>query len=511
MRYIFLIFIILCLACRDDAGQLHHRNTVNVALIDNPTNLDPRLFSDAASFRIIELVYDFLVRFDTAGMPQPSLARKWENPSDTVYIFYLHPGVTFHDGMPLTAYDVAFTFQSILDPQLKAPFRRSFEVIKKIEVLDFLTIRFVLKYPYSPFVSNTMIGVVPSHIAESDPQILQRKPLGSGPFTFVRWKSDLYIELAANPAYWKSPPHISELEIKILPEETTRILALENREIDFMMNNFPESFIRRFQKNPALKVQMETGSNYVYLGTNLKNRFLKDVRVRQAIAWALDVRGIIDNLMAGIHQPAVSLLNPSHWAFNPNLSRYDYHPEKAKILLDDAGFPDPDGAGPLPRFTLNYKCTDKHASRQKAQLVQQYLGEVGIQVEIQSYEWGTFFDDIQNGRFDLYSLTWVGIYEPDLYYHIFHTDNIGVGANRGGYSNQEVDSLIVKAQQTMDLVKRRKYYWRIQQILNQELPYIHLWYETNVAVMDRRLIGFRLFPAAEWVSFSEADFGVAAE
>lgn len=496
----------LLVNCHQSKTANKSGNVLRVALFDNPTNLDPRTYSDAASYRIIEQIYDSLVKLDSTGKPVPSLAEEWETPSDTVYIFRLRRGVHFHDGKPLTAYDAAFTFRSIMDPELKAPSRTSFEVVDKISVSDSFTLKFKLKHPYAPFLSNMEMGIVPRHLAEANPKILQRKPLGSGPFRFVKWEQDAFIRLNANPDYWQGKPRIDGLIIKILPEATTRILALEKGEIDFLMNNFPESFIPRFRKNPRLKIRMKTGSNYVYLGLNLQNPYLKHKKVRKAIAHAIDVKRIINDLLGGIHTPARSLLNPRHWAYNPNLPAYDYQPEKARRLLDEAGFPDPDGDGPKVRFQLTYKCTDKQMSRQKAQIIQQYLKQVGIGLEIQSYEWGTFFDDIQHGRFDMYSLTWVGVYEPDLYYRIFHSESIGNGANRGGYHNPEVDRLIIKAQRTLDMEKRKQLYWKIQEILADELPYISLWYETNVAVMNKNLFGFQIYPAAEWLSFRRVYF-----
>ncbi|GAB4379805.1 MAG: peptide-binding protein [Calditrichia bacterium] len=502
LMLVLIIFpVIINLNCGSGGGLSESDNVLRVALFDNPTNLDPRTHTDAASFRIIEQIYDPLIKLDSTGRPQPFLAEKWENPSDTVYIFRIRRNVYFHDGRHLTADDVAFTFASILDPQVQAPARKSYEVIDKIAPLDSFTVKFKLKYPFAPFLSNLEMGIVPRHVAQSNPTILQRHPLGSGPFQFVRWKTDAFIELAANPNYWQGKPSLDGLLIKILPEATTRILALEYGEIDFLMNEFPENYLPRFRNNPNLKIQMKSGSNYVYLGLNLRNSYLKHQKVRQALAHAIDVRSIIENLHEGIHQPARSLLNPLHWAYNPHLPEYEYSPEKARQLLDEAGFPDPDGEGPLLRFQLNYKCTDKQKSRQKAQIIQQYLQKVGIGIDIQSYEWGTFFDDIQNSRFDLYSLTWVGVYEPDLYYRIFHSDNIGIGANRGGYSNPTVDQLIEQAQRTLDLEKRRPLYWKIQEILADELPYISLWYETNIAVMNRRVHNFKVMPAAEWFPF----------
>ncbi|MEJ2635880.1 MAG: ABC transporter substrate-binding protein, partial [Calditrichia bacterium] len=180
-----LTILVFLLACGGRNGEDHSDYILRVGLFDNPTNLDPRTYSDVASFKIIVQVYDFLVRSDSTGSPQPVLAESWEIPSDTVYIFKLHPHVYFHDGYPLTASDVAYTFQSILDPALKAPARKSFEIINKISVLDSLTLKIKLKHPYSPFLSDIQVGIVPRHIVENHPTALQRNPVGSGPFKFI--------------------------------------------------------------------------------------------------------------------------------------------------------------------------------------------------------------------------------------------------------------------------------------------------------------------------------------
>ncbi|GAB4337760.1 MAG: glutathione ABC transporter substrate-binding protein [Calditrichia bacterium] len=498
----FLLGIILFAAVLAGCGSDNSsRNILRVALFDNPTNLDPRTYSDVASYRVIEQIYDSLIKLDSTGTPQPFLAESWKFTADTLLEFKIRRGVRFHDGVPLTAHDVAFTFRSVMDPALNAPSRKSFEVIRAITVPDSYRVVFHLKQVYAPILSNLEMGIVPKHLAEKDPKILQRQPVGSGPFKFVRWKTDAFVELRKNADYWSGPAKIDGILIKILPEATTRVLALENDEIDFLMNEFPENYLERFRKNPKLKIQMKSGSNYVYLGLNLRNRYLSVKKVRQAIAHAIDVKGIIRNLHGGIYQPARSLLHPRHWAYQPGLPEYQYDPSLAKRLLEEAGFPDPDGDGPHARFRLVYKCTDKQKSRQKAQVIQSYLKAVGIDLEIQSYEWGTFFDDIQNGRFDMYSLTWVGVYEPDLYYRLFHSENIGVGANRGAFKNPEVDRLIEAAQGTLDQQKRKALYGQIQKILAEELPYISLWYETNIAVMQKRVVGFELYPAAEWFSF----------
>lgn len=499
---ILLIFILL--NCSSTSNQ--SQNILNVALFDNPTNLDPRTSSDVASYRIIEQIYDPLLKLDSTGTAQPVLAEKWWTERDTVYYFQLRKNIFFHDGTRLTAADAAYTFKTVLDPALKAPARKSFDVIEKISVPDSFLLKIKLKHVFSPFLANMEMGIVPKHLLVKQPEILRKHPLGSGPFKFVKWVPDLYLKLQANQNYWSGAPHIDGLMIKILPEATTRILALEYGDVDFLMNNFPLSYLDRFRQNNRLKVRMMPGSNYVYLGLNLRNKYLQHKKVRQALTCAIDVDKIIKTLMGGIYQRAHSLLNPMNWAFNPDLKSYPFDPSKAKELLDEAHFPDPDDDGPQFRFSLNYKCTDKQMSRQKAQIIQHYLQNVGIQVKIQSYEWGTFFDDIQHGRFEVYSLTWVGINEPDFYDRIFHSRSIRSGANRGGYVNPEADRLIEEAQKSLDFGVRRKKYYRLQEILNEELPYISLWYETNIAVMNKNLFGFRFYPAAEWRSFRRVYF-----
>ncbi len=512
----FVVFLILgsCLmylGCGEDGPSNVDEQRLRAVLFDNPTNLDPRTYSDAVSFRVIEQVYDYLVRMDSTGFPKLQLAEKLETPDDKTYIFTIRRGVKFHDGQPLSAYDVAFTFQSIKDPTLNAPLRTTYEIIETIEVQDSFRVKFSLKQAYAPILADLEVGIVPRHIVEAGSIDLKRNPIGSGPFKFKEWSNDAYLRLTANPYYWRGTPGLNEIELKILPEATTQVLALENGEVDFLLNNFPESHLPRFEKNDRLMIKKSPGSNYVYLGLNQENKYLSNKQVRKALAHAVDFQAMVRSLFFDLHRPANSVLNKKHWAYNPALTPYEFDPEKARTLLDAAGYPDPDGDGPESRFGLVYKCTDKLSSRQKAQVVQQQLKNVGIDVEIKSFEWGTFFDDIKKGRFDLFSLSIVGVYEPAVYEHFFHSRSIGTSKNRIGYRNSEVDELIDKAKTAIDIEERKKYYYRIQEILQDELPVISMWHETNFAAIDRRLEGFEIYPAAEWKSLHKMRFQSVAE
>ena len=207
---------------------------------------------------------------------------------------------------------------------------------------------------------------------------------------------------------------------------------------------------------------------------------------------------------SGLAAPAKSLLAPGNWAYAPDLPDYTYNPAQAEKLLDEAGFPDPDGDGPQVRFNLTYKTSQNELSRRIAEVLQEELKKVGIGAEIKSYEWGSFFADISAGNFQLYSLKWVGVTDPDIYYYIFHSQNIPPqGANRNHYLNPRLDALLEEGRQTLDEAKRTRIYHRVQQIIAEELPYISLWHTMNVVVMRQRVQGFVLYPAGDFTSLKK--------
>ncbi|MCK5076535.1 MAG: ABC transporter substrate-binding protein, partial [Calditrichia bacterium] len=470
---------------------------------DNPGDLDPRTYFDAASYKVIEQVYSSLFRFDSTGLMKPDVADSFKIVNNINYHIFLKKDIYFHDGKPLTAEDVAFTYQWMLDNSGKANSHIISKFVDAIEIVDKYYLVFKLKEIYSPFLSSLTTGIVPKHIAENNDEALHKNPVGSGAFRFVEWQQDSYIKLESYKQYKSGSPYINGIKFLIIPDANTASLAVESGEIDFMMNNFSLSNLERFKSNKELKIKMDEGSNYVYLGLNLRRGPLRKKLVRQAVAYAINKELMLQKLYFNVHKSANSLLSPFHWAYNNDLKVYNFNPEKAKELLDKAGYRDPDGDGPQTRFTLTYSCTEKQESRQKAQVIQNFLQKVGIKVKIKSNEWATFFVDIKKGNFEMCSLTWVGIYDPDIYYQIFHSNSIKDGNNRGRYRNKEVDRLIILAQLTHDLTMKKHYYYQIQEILQEEVPYISLWHETNVAVMKKNLMDFQILPAAEWNSFKK--------
>ncbi|MGE5284559.1 MAG: ABC transporter substrate-binding protein, partial [Actinomycetota bacterium] len=278
-------------------------------------------------------------------------------------------------------------------------------------------------------------------------------------------------------------------------------LELKMGSVNFTLNGVDPDLLPAASPPGRLVVEESPGGNVTYLGYNLRDRALSDARVRRAIALAIDRESIVRTIWKGHADLVSSILPPGSWALDPALPAVRFDPVRAGRLLDDAGFPDPDGEGPLPRLRLTYKTSQNEVRRRVATAIQEQLRHVGISVEIQSLEWGTFFSDIKMGNFQLYSLTWVGIADPDILHHAFHSRSAPPdGANRAGYSDVEVDRLTEAARREPSRDKRREMYWRVQWILARDLPVFPLWAGRNLLVRDRRLTGFTLTPDESYAS-----------
>ncbi len=502
--FCFLICLLptLILSCTPEPKT--DSETLTIALEASPTNLDPRKATDVASARVTQLVFSGLLKKDQQSNLVPDVALSWEQPDSTTYMFHLRQGVTFHDGSSLTARDVKYTFLSIMDPAFKSPRRGSFEELKQIEVLDDYTVKFILKKPFAPFLINMTLGIVPAHAAQAVEGEFSRKPIGSGPFKLIDWQADEKLVFSAFTQYYADAPKLKRIIYKIVPEDTVRLLGLEKGSVQLVQNSIPTDLLPRLKANPKLKVITSPSTTYAYIGFNMEDPMLSKKRVRKALALAIDRPAIIKHLLGGLATPANSLLPETHWAYEAQLTSYSYDLAQARKLLDEAGFADPDGDGPQPRFRLSYKTSQNEQSRRIAEVLQHQWQKLGIEVDVRSYEWGTFFADISAGNFQLYSLQWVGITEPDIYYYIFHSSSIPPqGANRGKYINPELDKLLEEGRNTLDTDKRKAVYSRVQKLLADDLPYISLWHMMNVVAMQKEVQGFVPYPAGDFTSLKD--------
>lgn len=447
------------------------------ALASRVNTLDPRFETDAASSRINRLLYARLVDFDARLHPVPAMA-SWEMLSPTQYRFHLgERGRVFHNGERLSADDVKATYDFVLDPANASPHRGALTLIDGIEVRDADTLDFHLTKADALFPGYLVLGIVPRNV---DSQQLARAAIGSGPFKFESWPEDGRLRLR----------RIADgeiVEFLLVKDPTVRALKLLRGEVDMLQNDIPPELLAYLGAQSGVKIARAPGSNFTYLGFNLDDPDTGKWRVRAAIAAAIDRQAIIEHVLAGAARPAESLLPPTHWAGGRDLPEFRRDLPKAKALLGEAGY---SAEHPLK---LVYKTSSDPFRVRLATIIQSQLGEAGIEVDLRSYDWGTFFGDIKAGRFQMYSLSWVGIKTPDIFRYVFHSESIPpAGANRGRFRDAQVDALIDQAETESDLHARADLYARLQARLLDRLPYVPLWYEDQVFVARTGIDGYRL-------------------
>jgi peptide/nickel transport system substrate-binding protein len=483
-----LACVLIAIGCtsqgpREDVG-------LTLAIATSPTSLDPRLATDTVSGRLLRLTHRGLVRLDARLRPVPDLA-SWEKITPLHYRFHLQRGVTFHDGRPLTADDVVATYNSLLDPALASPHRGIMEPVASVEAIDATTCDFFLKRPHAPFVASLTLGIVPRGWNASQP------PPGTGPFRLLDWQPDQWLRFARFTGYSEGSVALPRLTVRILPDATVRALEVERGGVDLVINDLPVDTLPRLAALPQLQLVTSPSTNFFYMGLNVQDPTLHDVRVRRALACAVNPQPIIEYLLRGQAVPATGLLPPDHWAYHRPAVLPSFDPERARRLLAKVRGVD------APPLTLEYKTSTDETARLVAQVIARQLAQVGVDVSLRSYEWGTFYGDIKAGRFQLYCLTWTGVVEPDLYHYILHSHSIPPeGANRNHYADPEMDAALDAARTTDDAAQRRAYYATVQDLAARDLPYIPLWHPLHYAVVNRRIEGFRLTPNIDFADFA---------
>jgi peptide/nickel transport system substrate-binding protein len=470
---------------------------VTVAIYTSPNNLDPRYGTDAVSARAHQLLFSNLVMLDDKMLVAPALASSWETRDYQIYRFKLRQGVRFHDGHELTAKDVVYTYRNILDPKSSSPFRGGFQLVESVSAIDPYTVEFVLKEPTGSFLVNLVaVRIVPDGAGRD----LREHPVGTGPYQFVRYLVDDRLELRAFPEYFEGLPRNRGVVLKVVPDDIMRALELRKKTADLVVNDIAPDIAYQLQKE-GMQLHRFPGSNYQYLGFNMRDPILQDVRVRHAIGYSIDRLAIVEYLRRGLAVPAVSLIPPASWAFEPNQFDFTYDPDQARRLLDEAGYRDPDGDGPQYRFTLSLKVSNTEFNRLQSAVIQQYLRDVGINLDLRTYEFATLYADIIKGNFQMYTLQWAAgaSADPDILRRVFHSQQVPpAGFNRGHLKDELLDRLIEEATLATTMPERRTLYGRVQQRIAELAPYISLWYETNIAIADPQIKGVHLTPQGDF-------------
>ncbi len=501
--HFLLLFLVLITGCRSAQTD---RDTLRFLIESSPNNLDLRQGTDAQSERIGALIYEGLARKDEHFNLVPALATSWDRPDPLTWIFHLRPDVHFHDGKPLAADDVAWSLRSMTDGSLITAKAGSFAGVSSIAAVDPLTVKITTREPNPGLlfnVSDGLFGIV-EHGAGREEGL---HPVGTGPFQFVSQVQDKEVVLGRNPAYWGPPARIQRVRFEVVPDNITMALELKKSAADVESNAITPDEVHALAGTPGLQVESRPGADVFYANFNVNDPALRDARVRQAIACAIDKKALIQGLWRGHAVPADTLLPPGHWAeaAAAQMPRYDFDPARARALLEQAGLK-PDARGVRLRFTL--KTSTDETTRLLAQVLQQQMRAVGIQLDLHSTEFGTFYADITKGAFQMYMLRWTGSNEdPDIFRYAYSAASFPPkGGNRGRYANPHVDALLGSATRELSEQARAADYIRLQQTLATDLPSIPLWYPDVVVVHSARLRNLHLEPGGGFGFLRTAEF-----
>ncbi len=476
------------------------------ASIGDASTLIPPLASDASSHDVAGYIYNGLLKYDGDLNLVGDLAESWEvSPDGLTITFKLRKGVKWQDGAPFTAQDVMFTYQLMVDPKTPTAYGEDYKQVKKAEVLDDYTFRVTYPQPFAPALGSWGLAILPKHLLEGQDitkSPLARNPVGTGPFKFREWRAGDKIILSYNPDYFEGRPYLNDYVYLIKPDQATMFLELKAGNID-RMGLTPQQYKRQTEypkfQNTFNKYKYVSFS-YTYLGYNLEDQRFADRRVRQALTYAINKKEIVDGVLMGLGQEATGPYKPGTWFSNPDVPRFDYDPAKAKALLAEAGWR-PNAEGILEKDGKPFEFTiltnqGNDLRVRTAEIIQRRLRDVGILVKIRTVEWAAFLKEfIDKGRFEAVLLGWTTGQDPDSY-DIWNSSKTKQGElNFIHYNNPEVDRLLEEGRHTFDREKRRRAYFRFQEIIAEDQPYTFLFVPDSLPVVHKRFRGVKPAPA----------------
>ena len=391
--------------------------TLTVAQEADVVDLDPHTTSAYSTTVVLDQIYDSLLALDSSGEVLPSLAESWEvSENGLTYTFTLRASLAFSNGDALTADDVVYSLNRILNPETASPRQNELGEVASVTAIDDRTVEIVLSEPFAPLLTKLAqptMAILPENIAQEVD--LRQNPLGAGPFQFVRWVPGESVILERNPNYWEAgKPYLDSLVFRPLGDESSRVNNLIAGSVDLILS-VPLREVDRLSNMDGIDVVGGAGTWYDYLGMNLDAEPFSDVRVRRAIALALNRDQIVQTVLFG-RGTAITCgpIPPSHWAASDCEAQYT-DLEEARRLLEEAGYPD--------GFSMSIKAGSDYQSQVNiAQLAQAQLSQIGVQAQVETLEWGAFLDDVNNKRFDAVILGWIGAVDPDDFlYAQFHS------------------------------------------------------------------------------------------
>ncbi len=469
------------------------KDTLVVAQNSDAKTLDPHGTNDNASSRVTKQIYETLIHQNEKMELSEGLATSWEQVDELTYEFKLKEGVKFHNGEELTANDVKFTFERALGSSHVSHIVDAINP-EGIEVVDNYTIRIATTEPFAPLLN---------HLAHPSTGILNEKAVteagenygttpettvGTGPFILTNWVNGDSIELSKFDGYHGEAAKVSKVLFRAIAETTSRTIGLETGEIDIIYDVSPTD-VTRVEENTDLVLHRDDGVSTTYVSFNVKKEPFNDVRVRQAINHAVNMDLVVEAVYQGVGKVAKGPLPASVWGANQELQAYEYDVEKAKALLKEAGYEN--------GFKTTIWTNDNQQRMDIAEILQNQLKEIGIEVEVKVMEWGAYLDGTAAGEHDMFILGWGTVTGDPNYglFPLFHTSAHGDAGNRSFYSNPTVDELLEKGKVTVDPAEREQYYLEAQQIIRDEAPWVFTWDKEELSATRSNVKGFVQQPA----------------
>ena len=457
--------------------------SLTVALNGEIDTIDPHLSVTIVGGQVYPMIFEGLVKLNaTLDDVEPLLAESWEQPDDVTYIFKLREGVTFHDGSDFTAEDVLFTYERVMDEEFGSPRSADFLPVESLEVVDDYTVKFTMSAPFAPFLTKLeTLRVVPSD-SETDQAL---NPIGTGPFTFVEWVSGQNITLAKNANYWQEGlPYVDEVIYRPIPEPSTRVVELQTGNVD-LLNEVPQKDVASLEEDGNVQVFRVMGVVRDHVGFNMESDLFKDnPNLRKAIGWAIDRQTIADAIMFGLAVPSQVAIPTNHWGFNPAVEgSFGYDLEKAKELLAEAD--------PVPE-SISVKVSPTYPNQIKmAELLQQDLDKLGIELEIIQLEWSNWIQEVvSDGNFDMEIVLISGGSDPDDFFYQWH--HTGEVFNIWRYSDPEMDEMLEAGRSTTDQAERQATYHAVQEKLIEDAPLVHIIYRESVMASSAAVQNFTM-------------------
>ncbi len=481
-------------------------DAIVIGSIADARTLVPILASDGPSSEICGMVFNGLVKYDKRVQVVGDLAESWEIlDGGLTIIFHLNKNVRWHDGAPFTARDVAFTYRKLMDPAVKTPYSGDFERVKALEVVDDHTIKVLYKEPFSPSLASWGMPMMPEHLLKNEDlntTSFGRKPVGTGPCRFKTWRTGEKIELIANDDYFEGRPYISRFIYRIIPDDATMFLELQTQGVDWTALS-PLQYTRQtdngFFRSHYTKYKYPSFS-YTYMAYNLSDPKFRDIRVRQAINYAVNKQEIVDTIFFGLGRVITGPYMIDSWAYNKDVRPVAFDTAKARELLAAAGWRDANGDGWAEKDGVPFEFTlivnQGNAERLRtAEMVQSYLKSIGIRMKIRVLEWSALINEfINKRRFEAVLMGWFLSRDPDNY-DIWHSSKTREGEfNFIGYNNPEVDTLLEEGRRTFDQSEREALYHRVHEIIYAEQPTLFLYSAEALPIVGKRFKNIEVSP-----------------